>query len=502
MALFSSSPDAERPGPALAAEQACPAPIAILGVPFDNVSMQDALGRIEQMIRARVPHYLVTANVDFLVQAHGDLELRRLLFDAHLVLCDGTPVLWASRWLGNPLRERVAGSDLVPLLIEVAAQKGFRLFFLGGSVETTELAMRRLNDRYPELDIAGYYSPPFQDLLQMDHEEIRRRIQAARPDLLLVSFGCPKQEKWIGMHYRSLGVPVSIGVGATIDFLAGRISRAPNWMRQTGTEWIYRLAQEPRRLARRYLLDCCCFAGLLGAQLWRTRICRSLRPRRAKSVPPALAPSSQEIRLPEWLDAAAVQEHESLWRQLLSVPNHYLIDASEVKFVDSTGIGLIIRFRKHAARMDRRMILVSPAAAVQRALAAMQLSGFFETAPGMPSASALLESSEGSPTAFGVSRMAESILKWQGEVTAANADAVWRSTSAFISSIARAGASVTIDLSKVTFLDSTGIGLMVRSKKEAAKLNAILLFRGLSSDLKKVVRISKLEEYLFGPPPS
>src|SRR5687767_7242318 len=120
------------------------APIAILGVPFDNVSTAETIGIIEQMVLSRRPHYLATANVDFLVQAARDVELRRILFDAHLVLCDGTPLLWASRLLGNPLPERVAGSDLIPLLLQVAEAKGFRPFFLGATPEAIETAVRKV----------------------------------------------------------------------------------------------------------------------------------------------------------------------------------------------------------------------------------------------------------------------------------------------------------------------------------------------------------------------
>src|SRR3954447_12256284 len=120
------------------------APIAILGVPFDNVTTVEAIEAIERMVASREPHYLITANVDFLVQAREDVELRRIFFDAHLVLCDGTPLLWASRLLGNPLRERVAGSDLVPLLIEQAAKRKYRVFFLGATPESAAAAVARM----------------------------------------------------------------------------------------------------------------------------------------------------------------------------------------------------------------------------------------------------------------------------------------------------------------------------------------------------------------------
>src|SRR5258708_6153516 len=230
-------------------------PVAILGVPFDPVTIDSAIARITQMVLSRRPAYVVTPNVDFLVQARRDAELRRILLEAHLVLCDGKPLVWASRWLGNPLPERVAGADLVPRFIALAAQRGFRLFLLGATPEANARAVARLQERHPALVIAGHYSPPFRPLVEMDNEEISRRIWAARPDVVLVSFGCPKQEKWIAQNYQALGVPVCIGVGATIDFLAGQVRRAPRWMQRAGLEWTYRLAQEPRRLLRRYVGD-------------------------------------------------------------------------------------------------------------------------------------------------------------------------------------------------------------------------------------------------------
>ncbi len=168
-------------------------PIAILGVPFDNITTAETIETINGMVASRQPHYLVTANVDFLVQAQEDVELRRILFDAHLVLCDGTPLVWASRLLGNPLLERVAGADLVPLLLRVAAEKGHRVFFLGATPESAKQAVDNLKKLHPALIIADYYSPPFNKLLEMDHDEIKRRIVEAKPDLLFVSFGCPKK---------------------------------------------------------------------------------------------------------------------------------------------------------------------------------------------------------------------------------------------------------------------------------------------------------------------
>src|SRR5688572_19382313 len=140
-------------------ERRSAAPVSILGIPFDHLTIPQAIAAIEQMIATGRPHYAATANVDFLVQSLEDEELRRILIEADLVLCDGTPLVWVSRWLGNPLPERVAGADLVPKLLAVAADKGYRIFFLGGKPEVAARAVERLRAKYPAIQIAGHYSP-------------------------------------------------------------------------------------------------------------------------------------------------------------------------------------------------------------------------------------------------------------------------------------------------------------------------------------------------------
>lgn len=234
--------------------------VRLMNVPFDVVTMSQTLDRIGGMIATQQPHYLATANVDFLVQSRNDSELRHILDEAHLVVCDGTPLIWLSKILRRALPERVAGSDLVPRLLERAEQKGWRVFFLGGEPRSLTQAVKNVEAKHPNIQIAGAFSPPFAPLDRMDHETICQHVREAKPDLLLVSFGCPKQEKWIARHYEALGVPVSVGVGATIDFLAGTVKRAPRWMQVVGMEWIFRLAQEPRRLLKRYATDLVVFS--------------------------------------------------------------------------------------------------------------------------------------------------------------------------------------------------------------------------------------------------
>ena len=259
----------------------------ILGVTFDAVTFPEAVERIERMIIGQGPHYVVTANVDFLAQAHRDEELRCILNAADLVLCDGTPLVWASHLLGHPLPERVAGSDLAPRLIGLAAEKNYRLFILGAAPEAASAAVANIRAKYPHLQV-DHYSPPFQPLHQMDQDFIRKKIRRARPHLLFVAFGCPKAEKWMAMNLQALNVPVMIGVGGTVDFLADRLKRAPLWMQRAGLEWIFRMVQEPLRLFPRYAFDMWFFSRALAGELWSLPwrlLKRSRRPGAVGGIP-------------------------------------------------------------------------------------------------------------------------------------------------------------------------------------------------------------------------
>lgn len=476
------------------------APIAILGVPFDNVTTVETIALIKQMVNSRRPHYLATANVDFLVQASRDVELRRILFDAHLVLCDGTPLVWASRLLGNPLPERVAGSDLVPLLLRVAEEEGFRPFFLGATPDSIEKAVENIKRKHPSIQIAGHYSPPFNKLLEMDHEEIRRRILAARPDLLFVGFGCPKQEKWINMHYRSLGVPLSAGIGATIDFLAGKMSRAPKWMQRSGTEWIFRLAQEPRRLLGRYSKDLWHFSWAILAQYRRLTSRRRRRPDRTAGVPVQTGVEYCLIEMPERLDYEAVHSDRSTYEQSITAERPCILDLQRVEFMDSTGVGLLIRMQKRARQAGQQLVLLNPRESTVRALRLMRLEDFFVIVPDVAAAEKCFQELRHCPSVNLVSSPASTLpaLAWRGELTAANAEEIWLATLDHLNARALVQRALTIDLSGLTFMDSTGLSLLIRAKKHAARQGVKVQFAGMTGNVLNVVRLSRLEDYLFG----
>jgi N-acetylglucosaminyldiphosphoundecaprenol N-acetyl-beta-D-mannosaminyltransferase len=367
------------------------APVSILGIPFDHFTIPQAIVAIEQMIATRRPHYLATANVDFVVQSLEDSELRRILINADLVLCDGTPLVWVSRWLGNPLPERVAGADLVPELLEVAADKGYRIFFLGGKPEVAAQAVQRLRAKYPDIDIAGHYSPPFAPLERMNHDEIGQRIRDGQPDILLVSFGCPKAEKWISMNYQSLGVPVSMGVGATIDFLAGEVKRAPVWMQRMGLEWVFRFLQEPSRLGPRYAKDLRRFGWAISSQL-RALSAPGGRDELSQALTATFSMQVIRITAPSRLDRAVLMR--DLPARFYVRAQDCIVDLSGTRSIDSTGMGWLMRLLRNQREAGRKLILLGPGKNVRKAFHASRLEGVLTIADSEAQAAQLLAKAE------------------------------------------------------------------------------------------------------------
>jgi N-acetylglucosaminyldiphosphoundecaprenol N-acetyl-beta-D-mannosaminyltransferase len=227
----------------------------LAGVPIDAVDTQETLDRLGAAIINRRPTQVCTVNLDFVVQAQRDPELKQILNQSQLNTPDGFPVVRLGRLMGANVRGRVAGADIVPRLLAMAAGYGARVFLLGGEAGVAEAAARKLADQLPELIIAGWYQPPRAPIHEMDNDAIVDRINRSGADVLLVALGNPKQEKWIARHRARLNVSVALGVGCCLDLIAGRVRRAPRWMQAVELEWLYRLLQEPRRLFSRYLRD-------------------------------------------------------------------------------------------------------------------------------------------------------------------------------------------------------------------------------------------------------
>jgi N-acetylglucosaminyldiphosphoundecaprenol N-acetyl-beta-D-mannosaminyltransferase len=240
---------------------AAPESVRLLGVRLTPLSVHETLDRARAFIAEGSPHMIVTSDAIGVMTAREDEDLRRIMDEADIVTADGQGVVLAARLLDIPIRERVSGVDMVQQLSQVAAQEGRSVFLLGAAEGVAEEAAERLRQAVPGLQIAGiqhgYFAPE-------EEREILDRIRAARPGVLFVAFGIPKQEKWIREHLEELGVPVCIGVGGSFDVISGRLRRAPVWMRRCGMEWLYRVLQEPSRLPRLKALPRIAWLALLA----------------------------------------------------------------------------------------------------------------------------------------------------------------------------------------------------------------------------------------------
>ncbi len=230
--------------------------VTIGGIPLASVTFEEALDSLERFITEGTPHLVCTVNVNQVYAFRKDADFRRAYRRASLLLCDGRPLLWTSHLLGRPLPAHIPGSRLLPAFAERAAERGYRLYFLGAAPGVAAKAARLLEARYPGLQVVECYSPPFGfEKDPVENERTLERVRKARPDALFVAFGAPKQEKWLAQHLEELQVPVMVGIGSTFDSLANRGTPAPDWATNHGLEWFYRLALEPRRLWKRYLLE-------------------------------------------------------------------------------------------------------------------------------------------------------------------------------------------------------------------------------------------------------
>jgi N-acetylglucosaminyldiphosphoundecaprenol N-acetyl-beta-D-mannosaminyltransferase len=244
----------------------------VLGCEIDRLDMAATVGRCEEIVRGGRFAQQVSVNAAKLVAMREDPELRAAVESCELINADGQAVVWASRLLGDPLPERVAGIDLMHELIALAARRGYGIFVLGAKREVLETAVERLRAQHPDLRIAGYRDGYFEE---GESESVAAAIRESGADILFVAISSPRKERWLAAHRLQLGVSFAMGVGGSIDVVAGVTRRAPRRWQRLGLEWLYRLLQEPRRMLRRYLVSNLRFLGLLGRELATRRLGRS-----------------------------------------------------------------------------------------------------------------------------------------------------------------------------------------------------------------------------------
>jgi N-acetylglucosaminyldiphosphoundecaprenol N-acetyl-beta-D-mannosaminyltransferase len=351
--------------------------VAVLGIPFHNVTLDETVALIEAHIREGGFHQVATANVDFLRNALQDENLRNILCSCEMIVPDGMPVVWMSQLIGTPLKERVAGIDLVERLAEVSARRGYGIFLLGASESRSQRAAKVLRQRYPDLRIVGRYSPDPQPLENMDHEGILRRIEEAKPEILLVAFGNPKQEQWLAMHRDRLKVPVCIGVGGTLDSLSGTMRRAPLWMRRNGLEWLHRTMQEPKRLTARYLADAACLLRHLPGYLV-AGAAQPKQPRKPTIVVQQVG-NTKLISMIGDLKGSTLTEFDICSLDACKRGMNIVLDMSRIGYLGPESLGSLIRLGGLMRRRREQLWLAELPAHLSRVLRYGQLHKYFMT---------------------------------------------------------------------------------------------------------------------------
>jgi N-acetylglucosaminyldiphosphoundecaprenol N-acetyl-beta-D-mannosaminyltransferase len=243
-----------------------------LGVRVDAVQIPEVVAQMEEWIARRDGcRYIAVTGMHGVMEAHHDGEFKTILNSAGLVVADGMPLVWIGRRHGFEMRRRVYGPELIETFCKETAKNGYRHFFYGGAPGIAEELAARFVAKFPGMIVAGAYGPPFRALTREEDSLIIQAIERVQADIVWVGLSTPKQERWMYEHRERLNVPVLVGVGAAFDFHTGRIAQAPEWMRERGLEWLFRLMMEPRRLWRRYLVHGGEFGALVLLELLRLR---------------------------------------------------------------------------------------------------------------------------------------------------------------------------------------------------------------------------------------
>ena len=357
--------------------------VVVLGVPVDDVTMPESVDRIAAFVedgrRSGRTHQIATVNVDFVVNACAEADLAAILQGADLAIPDGMPIVWASKLFRRPLRERVAGADLVPELAAMAAGRGYSMMLFGSGPGVAESVAATLGARHPGLRIIGYGGPLFDRVSDMD-DEVLDVIRTAAPDILCVALGHPKQEHWIETYRDKLDVPVFIGVGGSLDFIAGTKARAPVWIRKIGLEWLHRLVTEPRRLAKRYARDLVTFGPLVCRQLWRMRAGdRTRTPTTVERVGDAIV-----LQPTAGLDLGAIGAASGMAREF--GVGRVVVDMSLVSRLDQATTASLVALGYELRQSGTQIVLAALSSAAACELARLRLDRSFTLTPDVVSA--------------------------------------------------------------------------------------------------------------------
>ena len=476
--------------------QNAPPTVVILGIPFHNVSFDEAVAWALQRIRSRQPGYIATANMDFVMQSWRDPELQRILLEADLVVADGIPIVWLSALLGPRLKARVTGSDLVPLLAQMARDEGFSIYNLGGAAGVPEKAAAALVRRFPGLRLAGCYSPPWAPLLEMDHATILAKLQAANPDLLLVAFGAPKQEKWVSLHVRQWKVPLAIGVGGSLDFLAGVQKRAPRIVQRLAMEWFWRMCSDPPRLVGRYLRNIAFFFQAL----FRLQLIFWQKDHPQPGIEPH-SPLHSMAQVEPFVPLTDAAQAEAFCARIAERPadRPVVLDLAGRPWLSSLEQGALLRLTTRLRRRQQPCILAGAGSRVRNMLAWCHLTNYLEVAGTNEDLCTRIASWSASTRQPRIQSdpSGRTTVPMPAELTAANLD-TFRLMIDDCAIFHRSRERV-LDASATRFIDSSSIGYFIRLKKQASEQDCTLFMTGVQPSVRRILHIARADAILLGP---
>lgn len=478
-----------------------PVPLVIYGVPFHNVTFEEAIDWIVARVRSGRPANIATANLDFVTKAWNDPELQRILIDADLVLADGFPIVKLSPFFGPKLKARVTGSDLTPMLAERAAKERLSIYGLGSALGVAERALDMLKQRHPSLKVAGTFSPPYAPLLEMDHREILQRLEQASPDILFVAFGAPKQDKFISMHVRGWNVPVAMGVGASLDFITGEQRRAPRWIRRCSLEWLWRVCLRPRHLFGRYLAN---VRFLVSATRQMLQI-------HYMADRPVSFEALEEDHLEQLENQGIMTErflgldNEPAAREFIGRlggagrENNILLDLHAVPWLDSLELGALLEINKLCRSRSKRLILYAPRPKVLRLLETCRLTDYFDTASRLEVVEGIVRNLSEHLEGGTVYEEGSLTLELPIELTAATLPTFEREAEFIHHELQEQGIlkTVEVDAAQLDFIDSSGLGFLISLKKATQDEGVSMSIANLAPRPRRTFEIARVDKVLL-----
>ena len=492
----------------------------LLGLPIQNLNMKEVVKSIHSMVdeykKDRKPRQIATVNVDFLVNTLGWIpgttrhpELLNILRNADLLTPDGMPIVWSSRFLGNKLKERVPGIDLVYEIAEMASNQGISLFLLGGSSTVGETTKNKLNALFPNLDIKGTLAPNVTveierivDTSDQD-KQIVEYINKCNPDILLIAFGNPKQELWYARNKHLIKVPVSIGVGGSFEFIAGTVKRAPTLIQKVGLEWIFRLAMEPKRLWKRYLIGLFKFSFMIlptiGYQLYRMfllHLANLLKLNNDINIKEPIEYDTKGVKilkLPHVLNAQKSKEISKEIDELLMGEENINLDFSNVFYIDASFMGYFISTYNRARKLDRYIYLAGLNNYVVRYMKLNRIWDIFEPEScsiGKPSAISKNSYDKKYSFSFKISKEKDyAVLTMSGslditQLSTFNLDSVTKNMG---------GGDCIIDLEKLQFVDSFGLTCLLQIHRDLISIGKRCVICSLQKNVRQMFSIFKID---------